>query len=664
MIRIAPVPPSGWPRAIAPPLGLVLRQVGADLLRPGEHDRGERLVDLEHVDVVDRQCRCARAAAAVASIGPVSISTGSTPTRHVSTTRALGVRPSAFGLRLRHHQHRRGAVGDLRRVAGGVHAVLAGDRLQRGQLLERRLAEALVARRRRASSRRRACRPRRGRRRRPATHWPSKRPSAHAAAARCCDDRPKRVGVVAGDAPLVGDALGALELRRHLVPLEVRLGDRHAEAELLRRVRRRSGPGSSPRRRTRSRRRPRRTPTSAAARLVACWLDPHCVSTVVAAVDSGSPAASQARAGDVEALLADLADAAADDLADLPRGRCRCARRRPVCTMPSRSAGCTLARPPLRRRSGVRTASTITTLDMVGAYARCLSVDYRKRPAWSPSWRLGRARADGRPDPGAKVLVRHRCRPLAGGILGDENRVGRSPSSGSQWCREPVGQTGAGVCWAPWIVASSTCVRFSTCCRPLGGASGDGQEGGGGGCDRGSVRGVGRAQGNGDGVCATTWRRVPTATGGREFRTWTSSTAWSCGSGWPAEGVTQVAMEATGVYWRPVWHVLEISTMSSCCWSTPQHVKNLPGRKTDVNGRGWLAQLLECGLLRGSFVPPPVIAQLAGPDPLSHQTGAGPGAGGPAGAEGVGGRRDQAGLGGVRRDGQSGPPDDRRADGR
>jgi hypothetical protein len=41
-----------------------------------------------------------------------------------------------------------------------------------------------------------------------------------------------------------------------------------------------------------------------------------------------------------------------------------------------------------------------------------------------------------------------------------------------------------------------------------------------------------------------------------------------------------------------------------------RHVKNLPGRKTDVSDAAWLAQLAECGLLRGSFVPPPVVAQL------------------------------------------------------
>ena len=71
-----------------------------------------------------------------------------------------------------------------------------------------------------------------------------------------------------------------------------------------------------------------------------------------------------------------------------------------------------------------------------------------------------------------------------------------------------------------------------------------------------------------------------------------------------AEGVTQVVMEATGVYWRPVWHVLEEVASFELLLVNPRHVKNLPGRKTDVKDAEWLAQLLECGLLRGSFVPP------------------------------------------------------------
>ncbi len=77
-----------------------------------------------------------------------------------------------------------------------------------------------------------------------------------------------------------------------------------------------------------------------------------------------------------------------------------------------------------------------------------------------------------------------------------------------------------------------------------------------------------------------------------------------------AEGVSQVAMEATGVYWKPVWHVLEEAPGLQLLLVNPAHFKNLPGRKTDVADSEWLCQLLECGLLRGSFIPPADIARL------------------------------------------------------
>jgi transposase len=69
-----------------------------------------------------------------------------------------------------------------------------------------------------------------------------------------------------------------------------------------------------------------------------------------------------------------------------------------------------------------------------------------------------------------------------------------------------------------------------------------------------------------------------------------------------AHRVTHVAMEATGVYWRPVWQVLEDEFELTLC--NARHVKNVPGRKTDVSDAQWLCQLMEAGLLRGSFVPP------------------------------------------------------------
>jgi transposase len=76
-----------------------------------------------------------------------------------------------------------------------------------------------------------------------------------------------------------------------------------------------------------------------------------------------------------------------------------------------------------------------------------------------------------------------------------------------------------------------------------------------------------------------------------------------------AEGVSEVAMEATGAYWKPVWYVLEERGFGLRLVNA-HHVKILPGRKSDVLDAEWLAELLEHGLLRGSFVPPPVIRQL------------------------------------------------------
>jgi transposase len=108
--------------------------------------------------------------------------------------------------------------------------------------------------------------------------------------------------------------------------------------------------------------------------------------------------------------------------------------------------------------------------------------------------------------------------------------------------------------------------------------------------------------------------RVPDGSSGRsqtvkEFRTFTGE-LFRLRDWLVAEKVTLVVMEATGVYWRPPWHVLEGASGLELMLVNAHHVKNLPGRKTDVSDAAWLAQLAECGLLRGSFVPPPVIAQL------------------------------------------------------
>lgn len=75
-----------------------------------------------------------------------------------------------------------------------------------------------------------------------------------------------------------------------------------------------------------------------------------------------------------------------------------------------------------------------------------------------------------------------------------------------------------------------------------------------------------------------------------------------------AMGVSRVGMESTGVYWKPVYYVLEDATE---CWLlNAQHLRNVPGRKTDVADAAWIAQLTEHGLVRPSFVPPAPIRDL------------------------------------------------------
>jgi transposase len=73
-------------------------------------------------------------------------------------------------------------------------------------------------------------------------------------------------------------------------------------------------------------------------------------------------------------------------------------------------------------------------------------------------------------------------------------------------------------------------------------------------------------------------------------------------------GCTHVAMESTGVYWKPIFNVLE--GVCEVLLVNAHHVKVLPGRKTDVRDCEWIAELLECGLLRGSFIPPEPIREL------------------------------------------------------
>jgi transposase len=73
-------------------------------------------------------------------------------------------------------------------------------------------------------------------------------------------------------------------------------------------------------------------------------------------------------------------------------------------------------------------------------------------------------------------------------------------------------------------------------------------------------------------------------------------------------GCTHVAMESTGVYWKPVWHILEGNF--ELLLANAMHIRNIPGRKSDVNDATWIADLLAHGLIRGSFVPPAPIHEL------------------------------------------------------
>jgi transposase len=75
------------------------------------------------------------------------------------------------------------------------------------------------------------------------------------------------------------------------------------------------------------------------------------------------------------------------------------------------------------------------------------------------------------------------------------------------------------------------------------------------------------------------------------------------------EGVTRVGMESTGVYWKPVFYLLE-DRVPEVWLLNAAHLKNVPGRKTDVGDAEWIAQLVEHGLVRPSFVPPPPIREL------------------------------------------------------
>jgi transposase len=96
-----------------------------------------------------------------------------------------------------------------------------------------------------------------------------------------------------------------------------------------------------------------------------------------------------------------------------------------------------------------------------------------------------------------------------------------------------------------------------------------------------------------------------------EVRTFETTTAGLLSlSEWlSANSCRHVAMEATGIYWKPVWTILSDGEFELTL-ANPAHVKNVPGRKTDVNDATWLAELHAHGLIRASFVPEPATQEL------------------------------------------------------
>ncbi len=110
-------------------------------------------------------------------------------------------------------------------------------------------------------------------------------------------------------------------------------------------------------------------------------------------------------------------------------------------------------------------------------------------------------------------------------------------------------------------------------------------------------------------VCVRTpGRRAGTRHG--EVRTFSTTTAGILAAReWLVEQkVTRVGMESTGSYWKPVYYLLE--EVVECWFLNAGHLKRVPGRKTDVTDSQWIAQLVECGLVQPSFVPPEPIRRL------------------------------------------------------
>jgi transposase len=107
-----------------------------------------------------------------------------------------------------------------------------------------------------------------------------------------------------------------------------------------------------------------------------------------------------------------------------------------------------------------------------------------------------------------------------------------------------------------------------------------------------------------DTVVACVRKTHPDGRVDQPVRTFSTTTAGllELGDWLVSQDVTIAAMESTGVYWKPVWNLLEGRV--ELMLVNAREVKQLPGRKTDVKDSQWIAQLLSCGLLKPSFVPP------------------------------------------------------------
>jgi transposase len=123
--------------------------------------------------------------------------------------------------------------------------------------------------------------------------------------------------------------------------------------------------------------------------------------------------------------------------------------------------------------------------------------------------------------------------------------------------------------------------------------------------------------------------------------------------------VQRVVMEATGVFWKAPWAILEDEF--ECVLVNARHVKQVAGRKTDISDAAWLCRLAEAGPLKASFVPPKPIRRLRNLTRYRKTQIPGAFAGGQPAAQGARRRGHQARLRGGRRDGQVRPRHARRA---